>query len=416
MGYYRKRERDNSSTIDCTISYSQNNEECEHTALTTNQIPEGLIQGDREVMFDIVVPGFEARSRKGEVFVNPMTREKRTWQASPGSLTWKLKEKVDPDAPCYGGGSLPVTWSPIRDKGGYTPHLPPKFDIKSMMTLAGTRAAANVEEPDFQGLTALAELRETLSYLKNPVKGWQDLLKKIRHDKWQRKNSRYKAMTVADFAADQWLTYRFAMRPILSDLENFAVAYDKLHDKQPVRKTARGSYSDYSSSSATYTYNGGGNSQDIVTNDNCTVRAGILYEHSLDLDNFGLTGLKEIPSTLWEVVHLSFVVDYFANIGSFVRAVTPKVGISTLGEWTTVERQISTHVTSRIVALSSEKEIVSTSPCFETTTVDRKTRTPGIDIGLASKVSVQAPSNWDSGTKAKLLDMLALAEKLLKSR
>jgi hypothetical protein len=51
----------------------------------------------------------------------------------------------------------------------------------------------------------------------------------------------------------------------------------------------------------------------------------------------GLRG-RDIPSLLWELTPWSFVVDWFANVGTWLQAVVPDPSISIRGNWVTVIR------------------------------------------------------------------------------
>jgi hypothetical protein len=72
---------------------------------------------------------------------------------------------------------------------------------------------------------------------------------------------------------------------------------------------------------------------------NLTIRAGILaapkptsLEHRL--------GLNAPIDTVWELIPLSFVVDWFLNVGSFLKAWTPCFTWTQLASWYTVEETV----------------------------------------------------------------------------
>jgi hypothetical protein len=55
------------------------------------------------------------------------------------------------------------------------------------------------------------------------------------------------------------------------------------------------------------------------------------------LNNIGFSG-KNLLTLPWELIPYSFVVDWFANIGDFVGAITPSLGVKQLGTAATIER------------------------------------------------------------------------------
>ena len=78
---------------------------------------------------------------------------------------------------------------------------------------------------------------------------------------------------------------------------------------------------------------------------NSRISAGVMYapDEMTDLDwkrrCLGLT-LDNVPSHVWEVVPFSFVVDWFLNVGQWLRAATPDPRISILGNWISVVDEI----------------------------------------------------------------------------
>jgi hypothetical protein len=76
------------------------------------------------------------------------------------------------------------------------------------------------------------------------------------------------------------------------------------------------------------------NTEDIQVRAYCHYKADMTY---LPARDFGLT---ELPLTAWELVPFSFVVDWFVNIGDWLEALTPKLGIKILSEGYTVKRKL----------------------------------------------------------------------------
>lgn len=69
------------------------------------------------------------------------------------------------------------------------------------------------------------------------------------------------------------------------------------------------------------------------------IEAIVYYRRTADESLKEALGLipENIPSVLWEATTLSFVWDWFFNIGSFLNALKPKVGVEVLGATTSIK-------------------------------------------------------------------------------
>jgi hypothetical protein len=246
----------------------------------------------------------------------------------------------------------------IDRKNGPSGHLPVSIDVQGLLTQASTQAASNVRAPIFDGLVFVAELNETMRFLRNPIGGWVRFLEYAKRQK--RRNSRLDGTKVIDFISSNWLAYRYAVRPLVFDTINLIDAVNKtIEGQEPKRFTARGTASDagsesYTGLSSSYAANVRLNTS---TSRNVSVRAGILYESKAGADNFG-TSLYRIPVALWEVVPFSFVVDWFINIGDYVGAISPKVGVKVLGSWTGVKDTQTSNTTSHVESLDDTGDTI----------------------------------------------------------
>lgn len=50
--------------------------------------------------------------------------------------------------------------------------------------------------------------------------------------------------------------------------------------------------------------------------------------------------MSDIPSTLWALIPLSFVVDWVFGVARFISAITPQLGVQTLSQWTTIREEM----------------------------------------------------------------------------
>jgi hypothetical protein len=51
-------------------------------------------------------------------------------------------------------------------------------------------------------------------------------------------------------------------------------------------------------------------------------------------------GLIDIPQAMWEIMPYSFIIDWFIPVGNWLAAITPKLGIVTLAEGYTIEKEM----------------------------------------------------------------------------
>jgi hypothetical protein len=88
--------------------------------------------------------------------------------------------------------------------------------------------------------------------------------------------------------------------------------------------------------------------------------------------------LSDIPAAMWELIPLSFMVDWVLNVRQLIAALSPRLGLSVLAEWTTVTDR-------RIVLLSGSNYRFSNWTTTRSTTNEIlmeytiKQRTPSVN-------------------------------------
>jgi hypothetical protein len=333
-----------------STSYQRNTDLPGGVALFTSA---SAANGLREGITDVSVPRFNKLRAHGEVFVNPLQldRDLRTCPtdtmvfASGGDWGTRVVE-----------GTLACHWSqkPVRPAWFAT-------RVADAKALTLTRAHAKVGEETFQGMVTVAEARKTALMLKGPFAASLKLIDQIGSRyaflarvllKGRMPDSRdwQSAKTARDLTkafANAWNEYRFGWRPVLRDIQNIVDAYVERNRmaERPVRIVARSKDQiDWLESQAVYTANPPGLTSVKMsrsTTATALVSSGVLYE----LFDEALTDaasrrmglrLSDVPATLWELAPYSFVVDRFAAVGDWLKAITPKPGVRILGQWTTV--------------------------------------------------------------------------------
>lgn len=199
----------------------------------------------------------------------------------------------------------------------------------------------------------LAELGETISLLRNPLKSLSNLVAKYRRVVRSRYDAGIKKYRVShiplearrrryfEAAAGSWLTYRYGVRPLLMEIDNVARQASDLslrfHDRC---YSARGadvivySYANQQTSEAMYndqpweTYPVWLNvlrmRQEITK---CSYVVRYKYRPEMAdaavLASWGLSP-TQVASIIYEATPFSFMLDWAVNLGTWIRAVEPK--------------------------------------------------------------------------------------------
>lgn len=301
--------------------------------------------GEYSQMQDVVTPNFRSRIAQGDVIVNFMT--KSTTERLPPTGASGTYE----DAYVYSGKAC-KTYASWHDGSGVlyafpdidreVRHLSVDVDYSSAHIGAATQARAGVLEPEFAGATFVAELGDAIRLFSSPLKAMKDLLGEIKGD--QRKaGSKFRKLSLAQFISSHWLWYRYGIMPIVHDMNDASEALTTLEGWAAPRLVSRGQSK--LTDTASETQPGGFSpawsvARDVDTTLTYSVRTGIIYEHA-ESNTFGFS-LQNVPLALWEIVPFSFVVDWFANVSDYVGAISPKVGVKVLGEWTVTKDERET--------------------------------------------------------------------------
>lgn len=181
-----------------------------------------------------------------------------------------------------------------------------------------TGVLAEAESGSYDLLTEIAELPSTVSFLADVVKKASQSVET--HNRAMK--SLYKQLRTATgkFAekisrkiASAWLAYRYAIMPLIysiEDIKETLKGYKRVFAKFRKKET-----SDLSRPESGF---------DEVTSASATLRCWIKRAYSPEDLVDQLLGVLKINffSTAWELVTLSFVVDWFVNIGDVITAFT----------------------------------------------------------------------------------------------
>jgi len=188
---------------------------------------------------------------------------------------------------------------------------------------------------EFSGQIFAGELRETVDFLKDPLESLKNLTHTLLSGLIEIKKHPYKAAKdTAKAVADVWLAYRFGVLTLASDVEQICdIIADTSKQNVPNRMRAFGQ----AESATTTVDNNWGTGLNLSSwrhelistkRSKCILHCGILMDHKLEqFSQFDgalkrALSLEELPTTIWNIIPLSFVIDYFANVGSIIEAAT----------------------------------------------------------------------------------------------
>lgn len=340
----RHRSRDVPATLEAPVY---------NTYITQNGVTSHSISGSapmvtsitRESIYDVVIKDFHRRQAAGEIFNNRMVK---THSVSRTPLTPYSVLAT------FSNGSQ--EWS------GTTPYQQPAFKlqpkIEPLVNQALTAAYAGVSANQQNALLWFGELRESISMFKDIGMSLAALVKKTEKQrlKWLKGK-----LTVKE---QQSLTLGllYGILPLEEQIASFLDGLFNLKTGE-TRETSRGfavrtdtATHDYIHDQQSLNYARARATETIEVK----VRAGVLY----DVDTSEIPYLavmadpKQVISTAYALARLSFVIDWFINVGNTMKAWAPSAGTKELASWYTVE------VTQEIVGTHTIMAVDTATPQY----------------------------------------------------
>lgn len=359
---------------------------------------DGPKTGTSKVTEDVVTPNFRQVVALGGIVNNPFSSTELSYSGSETGYA----HGYAPTSGCLNGESY-------QSDAGWLSHpnwlgqleAVPAVDpdaVADLVAVVSTRALANVAPASFEGFVNLGELPETIGMIKNPI-GKLDQLLTSRN-----------FLRQVEGAGSLYLMGRYGIRPLVNEISKGIEQLTLWQPPKPKRETARASgqivesdsWSTTKDVAGTYRLNSTYTTKHVVN-----VRAGILYSDMLEFDRLRMWGVlpHHVPRALWELLPYSFVVDWFANVGDYLSAITPYVGVQQLAQWVTVREAITTARSTTSTYLISASGWSSTRNPSGTQSVTRTsvTRTPSLTAGLSF-----LPRNKVAGDIWKTLDLSAM--------
>lgn len=209
---------------------------------------------------------------------------------------------------------------------------------------AAAQAYSKIMATDLDVGVMVGELRETLEGLRNPLSGLRSFLKK-------------RSRGGGDFVSmlsSSWLEWRYGIRPLIQAIQDIYEHVNSecspVDEKKLLRKRARAPEVDSRTSVTENIQIGPWQVQNNISADTATrysASVGYTLTSPLTMDErFGLDAYS-IPAIAWELTTLSFVVDWWLNIGSWLeslRVLNPKVQLAgiTVSAKTTIDVLVTT--------------------------------------------------------------------------
>lgn len=313
-------------------------------------------------MWDVNTLSFHRKKNSGVIVNSPLLKELVVIE--------RPAMAVSEHTVFTGGDSLVYT-------GQVAPALPDHTLVtpQSAIDVAITSAYAGITANEEEALLWLGEFKESISMFYSMGKR---LVSLVRATAEQRKRYAKGLLTVKE-AQSLTLGLLYGLLPLQQSVEQWKNGL--LRQKANGRHTSRG-YNTYSDSSAYVTDIGDSNykwelrvTETLSTN----IRAGVLYE--VDLPDYPLLthfDMKNFVSTAYALSRLSFVWDWFINVGNTLAAWSLSMGTTEKSAWVTVEETLQLTAVNQWSSKLQSHELsqVHTGSSTAHRSTTRKTRVP----------------------------------------
>lgn len=305
-----------------------------------------------QTTMDWEADNFHARIKQGEILNHPYRTITEITDSVPPTSYYHLW-RTEVQTNCSGSMTGYKTWSAGAEQQGV--YVPPSVawypgSVASrrndVMSLAVTKANANIDTSSMLALAAAAESRKTIQSLSSLCWRAIKIFKAVRRFDVKALKNEISQKELAD----RYMEARYAIRPLMYDVKG--VLHSLSVKRERVRRTFRG----YASDSQTY--------EDTVDATfawystatwkrqlqyDVSARAGVLCD--VDVSNVNIYGMDQLLETAWELTPFSFIVDWFVNVGDVIAAWTPNAGVHQRASWVTLKETLT--YTNEVVDLRS---------------------------------------------------------------
>lgn len=278
-----------------------------------------------ESIQDVVTKDYKKLIAQGAIINNPCVYTKSTRTSSGSGTQYVNKitgtEKYQLDGPISQWAAEyfnnPVLWT------GST--LPDNNEARCKLS-----ALAYIDSTEYAFGEDALELKETIKFLKNPLSSLLGVSRSF--EKRKRRVAKQKPVDKIKAITDLYLQYQFAASPLVRSCMDILGVYSTTAKVYPTRLSARGKLVEEVLIDTPVTNNGF--HYDRYYLQSWESKASILYEVSNPVYDWryrlGFRG-KDWPTTIWQIMPLSFMVDRLLDVSSFTKGVInladPKVKI-----------------------------------------------------------------------------------------
>lgn len=304
-------------------------------------------------MYDVSTPNYITQVKNGGLIMHDvsLSREVRTgtrdWVGiTPEVSVWRNQRRFSGNYAAY-------------FMAGFPNGLP--LDLGTAKANALIKAYAAMNSSSFMAPEFFKDFGTTVMMLRRPFSGLTSLVQKMykaRDKRLKRHRGIYTANQLHQAVSGAWLEYRYGMTPLLCDVVTIADGiYASTRPQRPPRRVVRASGGTVSKNAE---YTGGvWSAVDYMFDPQATVSrsserkvtAGVIFEvvetsQAARLAKWAGLSASDVPSTLWEFTPLSFVADWFINVGDWLKAITPNPAVNVVGNWITTTGYDSTIVSN----------------------------------------------------------------------
>lgn len=316
------------------------------------------VSEESQTMTDRVTPDFFRALREGLVVNNPCTYSKSVVTRA-GNGTYYATRNSNPSlySSISGSGSLTQFWSTrVRS----VVWLPPVYQGETDAIIAAkAKALSNINKAPYSVNEDIAEIRQTVRFLKKPFSSLDKLSKEFARRKrgirlaYARNKRR---QSLESLYSSLWLECRFAFLPLTRSIVTVIDSLNRPKRNYARIQTARGT-AEGKPYQSELLQNSFGTQYLRSVESNVHVRAIVQYRQSPPLDEwrakYGFR-VRDIPELAWDLFPLSFMYDRIFDVGAAIGGLTNFVDPSvTILSGTVSSKKISKQTASFIGATAS---------------------------------------------------------------
>lgn len=301
---------------------------------STNMTSAGAVIGEKQY-FNGQRGG--TKPRKGEMRINPLTISRTKGSCSSLPLTplpyyWNGKLQKD----CYCNGELAGTLEAVIS--------PPPVPVLHQ-DISINKALAKLNKPDLDVGLILGEFTESLETLRHPLSSLYPLFTDFRRQARSRHRQK-PSQPFSKILSSLWLELNFGIAPILKDIQDVKDFWDNgiEHERGILRRhagsTSRQVISPTVSGTADTYFSQVTYSANAYASKRVTTHVYFKYNNWAReyerLTSFGVNPFQ-LLDVAYAITPYSFVVDWFLDIGSWLKAIQPHPQLDILGGCTTIK-------------------------------------------------------------------------------